>query len=211
MNYDILAIGTSAGGIDAMKVLMPLLDWPLGIPVLVIQHLQPQSTSYLPEILTQLTGIRAVEAEDKMTVEDDRIYTPAPNYHLLMEKDWTLSLNVEERVAYARPSIDVTFETMADAVKDRCIGVILTGANHDGANGLKAIKEAGGYTIVQSSEEAFAREMTDAAIKRAEPDAVLKLSEIAEQVNRLLKSNTDRIYGTEMDSTGEGDRDDGES
>lgn len=187
MKYKILVIGGSAGGIEALKVLLPLLNWPIGIPVIVIQHLQPQSESYLPEILTRISGVPAYEVEDKMIIENDVIYTPAPNYHFMMEKDWLFSLNVDPRVSFARPSIDVTFESVADAVKEGTIGVIMTGANHDGARGLKAIKEAGGYTIVQSSEEAYATSMTNAAIKLVQPDAILTIEEIAEHINDLLK------------------------
>lgn len=187
MKYSILVIGTSAGGIDALKHLLPLLDWPLGIPVVVVQHLQPQSASYLPQILSRTSGRPCYEIEDKMVAEDDVIYTPAPNYHLILEKDWTFSLSVGERVSYARPSIDVAFETIADAAKNGAIGVVLTGANHDGSAGLKAIKDAGGYTIVQNSEQAYAREMTDSAIKLAKPHEVLKLEEIALRINHIIR------------------------
>ncbi len=115
--YEIIVIGTSAGGIDCLKELLPRINKPLEIPIIVIQHLQATGVSYLPSILSDCSGIKCFEAEDKMDIVDGYIYTPAPNYHLMMEKDWTLSLNVDDRVSYARPSIDVTFESVADTVK----------------------------------------------------------------------------------------------
>ena len=154
MDYKMLVIGTSAGGIDAMKALFGRLALPFDIPIVVVQHMDPGSRSYLPNILASISGLPCYEAGDKMPIRENCIYTPAPNYHVLMEKDWTLSLCVGPRVSYARPSIDVFFETAADAVKDKLIGVLLTGANFDGAAGLKAIKDHGGYTLVQDPKEA---------------------------------------------------------
>lgn len=188
MAYNIIVVGTSAGGIEALKILFSKLKKPLGIPVIVVQHLQPSSASYLAHILADASGLKAYEAEDKMSLIEDVIYTPAPNYHLMMEKDWTLSLNVDERVSYARPSIDVTFESVADASKDKAIGIILTGANHDGAKGLSAIKEQGGYTIVQEPSTAYAKEMPIAAIKEAKPHEILEVEAIASRINSLLES-----------------------
>lgn len=185
MDYEILVIGTSAGGIEALKVLFEHLTVPMGMPIFVIQHLQPGAHSYLPEILSRASGLKAFEAEDKMPVRDNCIYTPAPNYHMLFEKDYTISINVSERVSFARPSIDVTFESISDALKDRVIGVLLTGANHDGAKGLMTIQKNGGYTIVQEPKDAIAEEMPRAALKIMKPDDVLTIEEIAVRINEL--------------------------
>jgi two-component system chemotaxis response regulator CheB len=186
MSYEILVIGASAGGIEALKLLLPRIEQPLDIPIIVIQHLQPDAPSYLAVILETASGLTCYEAEDKMVLEANCIYTPAPNYHIMMEKDWTLSLNVGERVAYARPSIDVLFESVADAAKSKVVGVLLTGANHDGAVGLKAIQDMGGYTIVQDPKEAFAKQMPESALNIMVPDEVLEIKEIANSINGLF-------------------------
>lgn len=188
MSYDIVVIGTSAGGIEALKTIFAGIKKPAGVPIIVVQHLQPTAQSYLPEILSTASGMHAYEAEDKMPVKDNLIYTPAPNYHLMLEKDWTLSLTVDERVCFARPSIDVTFESVADVAKEKVIGILLTGANHDGAEGLGRIKAMGGYTIVQDPEEAYAQEMPLSALRIMEPDSVLEVKDIAEELNALLTS-----------------------
>lgn len=187
MTYDLIVIGTSAGGIDALKELFTYLDKHISQPIIIVQHLEPKSTSYLSSIVSEISSKKAYEAEDKMVIEDRCIYVPAPNYHLMMEKDWTLSLNVEKRVSYARPSIDILFESAADAVKDKVLGIILTGANRDGANGLKTIKELGGYTIVQEPNTAYAREMPEKCIAKALPHEVLTLKEMALRMNELTQ------------------------
>lgn len=189
MAYDMIAIGASTGGIDALKALLPRIEHPVSVPIVVVQHLEPRSASYLDQILAGFVGLKGHEAEDKMPLVPGHLYTPAPNYHLMMEKDWTLTLTVDKKVCYARPSIDVFFESAVDALKESLIGVLLTGANEDGACGMRAIHEAGGYTIVQSPEEAACSEMPGSAIKLCPPRAVLTLNQIAERLNDLLKQN----------------------
>lgn len=187
MPYEIIIIGTSAGGIDALKELLSMLSNPHKLPIIVLQHISPNGPSYLSSILNSYTGIVSYEVEDKMKIEDNHIYVPAPNYHLLMEKDWTLSINVEERVAYARPSIDVLFESVADACYDKVIALLLTGANHDGANGLKVIQDKGGYTIVQDPESSYSNEMPISALKIMTPDFVGSIKEIKKHLEELIK------------------------
>lgn len=185
MAYELLVIGVSAGSIEVLKLLFANLRKPIGIPIIILQHLKPDSKSYLGEIISRESGMVCFEAEDKMVLENNKIYIPAPNYHLLMEKTWTLSLSVEKKVCYARPSIDVLFESAADAVRKNLIGIILTGANSDGANGLKVIKALGGYTIVQEPKEAYATTMPLAAIREAKPNEILNIKAIAEKINEL--------------------------
>lgn len=184
--FSMIVIGTSAGGIDALKTLFSHLKAEVTVPILVVQHLEPTSSSYLPTILADASGRACFEAADKMAVKDNCIYTPAPNYHMLFEKNWTISLTVDERVSYARPSVDVLFETAADAVRDQLIGVILTGANGDGAKGLERIQALGGYTIVQDPKTAYATEMPTAAMRRIKPDDVLSIQDIAKRLYELL-------------------------
>ncbi len=185
--YEMIVMGTSAGGLACLKELLPQINRPLNVPILIVQHLQPTNRSFLADIIETTTGLKTYEVEDKMLIEDGCVYTPAPNYHILMEKDWTLTLSVENKVSYARPSIDVTFESVADACRESVIGVLLTGANHDGAKGLKYIQELGGYTIVQEPSSAYANEMPNAALGIMEPDAVLTIEAIAKKINDLVE------------------------
>lgn len=186
--YKMVVIGTSAGGIDALKLLFNYLKAEFKLPILVVQHLEPTSSSYLPRILSEAAARDCFEVEDKMMIETNCVYTPAPNYHMLFEKDWTISLTVDQRVSYARPSVDVLFETAADAVKDELIGIILTGANADGAKGIKRIQDLGGYTMVQEPRSAYASEMPRAALKCIKPNEVLDIKGIANKLNELVKS-----------------------
>jgi len=186
MKYTIIVIGTSAGGLDVLKILLSGLRNPNKLPILILQHTSPSNENYLTTILSDISGLPAYEVEDKMPIRDGCIYTPAANYHMLMEKDWTLSLSVEPRVAYARPSIDVLFETVADACKDRTIGILLTGANHDGANGMKVIKDKGGYTIIQDPKDAYAKEMPEAALARISPDYLGSIYEIKNKLEQIV-------------------------
>ncbi len=187
MGYNAVVIGTSAGGIDALKSVLSNIKKPLLLPIVIVQHLSPRHESYLPSILTHFTGHKVKEIEEKEKIHGGIIYIAPPNFHVLVEKNGTLTLTVEKRVSYARPSIDVLFETAADAYRNELIGVILTGANHDGANGLKCIKFYGGYTIVQEPLKAYASEMPRAAIKKSMPDIILPLDEIGAHLNKIMR------------------------
>lgn len=198
MTYDIILIGTSAGGIDALRTVLKTMRKPIPVPVLIVQHLSPQGESYLPDILSRVEGLVAVEAEEKIRPRPGCAYVAPPNYHLMVELDHTLSLSVDEKVCYARPSIDVLFQTAADAYGSSAVGIILTGANHDGASGLETVKRYGGYTIVQEPQEAYASEMPAAAIRATdEPDEILPLERIGQKLNALLW-NDDKENGTEI-------------
>lgn len=186
MRFAAIVIGTSAGGIEALKTVLQKIKHPLKLPIVIVQHLSPRHESYLPSILASVTGHNIKEAEEKERLENGWIYIAPPNFHVLIEKDGTLSLTVDKRVAYARPSIDVLFETAADAYRDKLIGVILTGANHDGASGMKCIKDMGGYTIVQNPETAYASEMPKSALELITPDAILAIEEIGTRIDELM-------------------------
>lgn len=186
MKYKIIVIGTSAGGISALKLLLAGLANPNKLPILILQHVSPKGDSYLPSIIRSASGFKAYEVEDKTSIQPGCVYTPAPNYHMLMEKDWTISLTVEARVSYARPSIDVLFESVADTCKDKAIGIILTGANHDGAYGISCIEKFGGYTLVQDPKTAYASAMPSAAIKQITPDFVGNIEEIKRHLELII-------------------------
>jgi two-component system, chemotaxis family, protein-glutamate methylesterase/glutaminase len=174
-----IVIGGSAGAFEALLGLLPQLaaDYPL--PILIVVHLPPNRKSLFAKLFRASCKIRVREAEDKEQIEPGVAYFAPPDYHLLVEADRRLSLSGEEPVLYSRPSIDVLFESAADAYSGGLIGVVLTGANSDGADGLKAVVEAGGVAIVQSPRSAYAAAMPEAAIASCPGALVLPLNEIA--------------------------------
>lgn len=186
MRFDAIVIGTSAGGIEALKVVLSKIRKPLEVPIVIVQHLSPRHESYLPAILSHETGHRVKEIDEKEMLLKGWIYIAPPNYHAIIEKNGSISLTVEKRVSYARPSIDVLFESAADAYREKLIGVILTGANHDGALGIKCIRDHGGYTVVQSPSNAYAAEMPRSAMEWIEPDAILDLKDIGAHIDMLI-------------------------
>jgi two-component system chemotaxis response regulator CheB len=185
MSYDLIAVGASWGGLDAVSTLLDGLADDVAATIVVVQHRGPESQRGLLELLLQEHVERRVsEPDDKQPIEPGRVYVAPSDYHLLVENGH-FALSVEERVNYARPSIDVFFEAVADAYGDRAIGVVLTGANDDGAAGLAAIKARGGVAIVQDPGTAARRTMPDAAIAATVADAVLPLEEIAGFLSEL--------------------------
>lgn len=181
-----VVIGASAGGLKALNdILTPLpADF---MPVLVVIHLPSQRPSLIAELLDEKCRMTVVEAEDKAPIEPGTIYFAPPDYHLLVEQDQTLSLSNEAPVYFSRPSIDVLFETAAEAFGPYLTGVILTGANEDGAAGLKAVMAAGGRGLIQHPKTAYARAMPEAAIEACPQARVLMIDEIASE---LLKTVT---------------------
>jgi len=179
LGLDVIVVGASAGAIDALGVILPAL--PVGFPVavLVVVHLAADRPSLLSEIFARVCPLPVHEAEDKEPILPGTVYFAPPDYHMLIEVDRTIALSVDDPVVYSRPSIDVLFESAARAFGPRVLGVLLTGANHDGANGLKAIARAGGTTVVQDPATAHARAMPEAGILAADPDQVLSVPAIA--------------------------------
>jgi len=183
--YEAVVIGSSAGGLNALKTIFKSLDRSFRIPFIIVQHISPDSENYLIQILNDLNRLNVKEADEKEVPRRGMAYLAPPNYHLLVEPDRSFTLTVDERVNYARPSIDVLFETAAEAYRDALIGIVLTGANNDGSKGLKKIKEFGGVTIVQDPENAEVDSMPKAAIRTAKVDHILTLEGIAAFLNDL--------------------------
>ena len=176
--YDLIAVGASWGGLHAVSTVLDGVPGSLSCPLVVVQHRRADSPEGgLTALLQSHTPSRVVEAEDKLPIERDTVYVAPPDYHLLVE-DGSFALSVDDRVQFARPSIDVFFESAADAYGDRLVGVVLTGANEDGAAGLAKIKRLGGVAIVQDPETAERAEMPDAAKAATVADAILPLDEI---------------------------------
>ncbi|KJH79852.1 chemotaxis protein CheB [Stutzerimonas stutzeri] len=182
---DAVVIGASAGGLAALSMLVEGLTSDLRQPLLMVQHVPPSGPTQLAEIFRRKTALRVKEADDKEVVRGGTLYFAAPGYHLLVEADLSLSLSQDDAVHFSRPSIDVLFESAADAWGDRVAGILLTGANEDGAAGLEAIRRSGGVTIVQDPEEAEVPTMPLSALQRFAPDYILPLRDIHNLLREL--------------------------
>ena len=178
MQYEAIVIGVSSGGMNAMKIIFSQLPNEFGIPIIIVQHIGSHSENMWIKLLNERSNIELIEAEEKEKIERGKVYIAPANYHLLIERDKTFTLTIDERVNYARPSIDVLFETAAEAYQNKLIGVVLTGSNNDGTKGLQRIKECGGLTIVQDPDTAESYYMPASAIASFLPDHILPLEEI---------------------------------
>jgi two-component system, chemotaxis family, protein-glutamate methylesterase/glutaminase len=186
---DAVAIGASAGGVEALALLLPAVPATLRAAILIVLHLPRERASVLAEIFSSKCARPVREAVDKEPVEPGTVYFAPPDYHLLVDKAGPagaqLALSADDLVNFSRPSIDVLFESAADVYGQRLLGIILTGANHDGAAGLAAVHDAAGITVVQHPDTAQSSLMPMAAIKRSPVDYVLTLEQIAELLRTL--------------------------
>ncbi|HYG49512.1 MAG TPA: chemotaxis protein CheB [Flavobacteriales bacterium] len=187
--YEAIVMGVSAGGMNAMRNIFCALPAGFALPFVVVQHIGARSDGKWIEILDSQSEIHIKEADEKEKIKPGTAYIAPPNYHLLIEKDRTLSLTVDERVNFSRPSIDVLFESAAIAYSASLIGITLTGSNNDGANGLLKVKENGGLVIVQDPQTAESPAMPEAALAAVKPDYVLSLGEIVALLIRIDKHN----------------------
>jgi two-component system, chemotaxis family, protein-glutamate methylesterase/glutaminase len=188
--YEIVVVGVSAGGLEALSLIVPSLPADFSLAMIVVQHMHKKSDNFLSNYINSNSALRVKEAMDKEPILPGTVYIAPANYHLLIEEDKTLSLSTESRINWSRPSIDLLFESAADVYDEKLIGLILTGANEDGSNGLKKIKDFGGLTIVQDPEAALSDFMPRAAIRATKPDHVLKLEEISPFLSNINKSTT---------------------
>jgi two-component system, chemotaxis family, protein-glutamate methylesterase/glutaminase len=186
---DAVVVGTSAGGVEALSVLLPALPAGFRAAVLVVVHLPRERPSLLADIFSPKCALPVREAEDKEPVQPGTIYFAPPDYHLLVDKGPRLALSVDEPVHFSRPSIDVLFESATDVYGKSLMGIILTGANADGAAGLDRVRRAGGITAVQSPESAHAPLMPASALKQGPADFVLSLQQLAELLPRIGRSD----------------------
>lgn len=174
-----VVIGASAGAVDALTAILPALppDYPL--PVMVVVHVPPDKKSLMADLFRYKSRVNVREADDKEPLAPGTVYFAPPDYHLLVEPDRRLSLSSEEPVHFSRPSIDVLFESAADAYGAGLVGVLLTGASADGARGLKAVRDAGGAAVVQHPDEAAVPTMPRAALAACPEASVMTLEQIA--------------------------------
>lgn len=188
MSYELIMIGTSLGGLEAVRRIFEKLPDDFYVPIVLIQHREKDSDDTLQILIESYSNLIVIEPNEKDKIERGKIYIAPPNYHLLIEEDH-FAFTLDEPVHHARPSIDVSFESAAEYFGKKVIGIILTGMNSDGANGLKKIKQAGGFTIVQDPLEAEAPAMPNAAIRKSKPDKILQLEEISDFLVELCEKN----------------------
>lgn len=189
MEFKAIVIGSSTGGFYALKHIISTLPEGFALPILIVQHISANSDNFMAKYLHGLAKVIVKEADEKEPILPGTVYIAPPNYHLLVEEDFSISLSTEQKRNYARPSVDVLFETAAAAYENHLIGVVLTGANHDGALGLLAVKKAGGLTIVQDPKQSEAYVMPQSAIEKANPDFILSLDDIAKKLIELDKES----------------------
>ncbi len=178
-NYKAVVVGASAGGLDALSKLIPGLPERFPLPVVVVQHRRPDADDFLAAHLDGQSPLPVKEADDKELIRAGTVYLAPADYHLLIERDGTFALSLDDRVNHCRPSIDVLFDSAADVYRDKVIGVVLTGANSDGSRGLKHIKQRGGLAVVQDPASAEAACMPREATKATAVDRVLSVDRIA--------------------------------
>jgi two-component system chemotaxis response regulator CheB len=189
-NIQALVIGGSAGAVGALMRLLPGLPGSFPLPVLLVLHLPPDDKGSLVALLHSQCQVTVKEAEDKEPASPGVVCVAPANYHLLVEPDFTLSLSQDDPVFFSRPSIDVLFESAADAYGSALGAVILTGASPDGAAGLKAVHAAGGRTWVQDPATAGAPVMPLAALAACPEARVLNLGELAQELLALAQPTT---------------------
>jgi two-component system chemotaxis response regulator CheB len=173
-----VVIGASAGGVEALGALLPALPAGYSLPVFCILHLPGDRESRLAELFAERLPLPVKEAEDKESIAPGTVYFAGSGYHLSVERDFTFSLSCEPPVHFARPAIDVLMESSADAYGPGLVGILLTGANHDGAAGMAYIHANGGLTIVQDPTDAQVAAMPKSAIARFSPHLILPLARV---------------------------------
>lgn len=182
-------MGASAGALDALLQILPALPGDYPLPTVLVVHLPPDRDSALVNVLASRCALRVKEAEDKEDLSGGTVYVAPPDYHVLVEPELRLSLSSDEPVLYSRPSIDVLFESAADAYGSDLIAVVLSGANQDGARGLRAVCDNGGLGLVQDPKTADASAMPQAAIAACPQAMVLSAAEIAQKLASFVHAN----------------------
>jgi len=189
MQYEAIVIGVSAGGMNALKFIFSVLPSGFSIPIIIVQHVSALSDNDCIKLLNDKSNLTIKEADEKEKIETGNVYIAPANYHLMIENDKTFSLTIDEYVNFARPSIDVLFESAAEAYKNKLIGIVLTGANNDGTKGIKRIKECGGLAIIQDPKTAESSTMPASAIAAIQPDYILSLEKIVQLLVKLTQTN----------------------
>lgn len=191
MAYEIIVVGTSWGGLGALRSLVGGLPADFAVPIVFVQHRHRESNHLLSSLLQEHTPLRVSEVEDKAPIQPGNVFLAPADYHLLVEQGF-FSLSVDEPVRYSRPSIDVTFFSAADSYDGHTMGIVLTGANADGAAGLRRIADRGGLTIVQDPDTAESPAMPSAALRAVPTARVMPIPEIVRFLAALPGPPTDQ-------------------
>ncbi len=200
---DVIVIGASSGGVDALHTIVSQLPADLPAAIFAVLHLAPRSKSYLPEILNRTSRMPAVQAQDGMPIEHGKLYLAAPDYHLIVERGH-VHLGSGPREQHQRPCINVTFRSAAQAYGERVAGAILTGALDDGVAGLWEVQRHGGVAIVQNPEEAAVPSMPLSALREMEADFVANLADMASLFARLAGQDGHRPMTPALEAEMEG-------
>lgn len=185
--YKMVVIGGSAGSLDSILKIVAAVQEAVDVAFVVVVHRGKSGDSILTDLLSSQTTLVVKEVEDKELILPGTIYIAPPDYHLLLENEYTFSLDASEKVHYSRPSIDVTFESAALVYGPALVGVLLSGANADGAVGLKNIADAGGFTIAQQPATAEVGYMPQQAINMTKVSVILEGEDIGVFLRTLLK------------------------
>lgn len=184
-NCAALVIGGSAGSLEVLIKVLPHLNVNLSFPIIIVVHRKQGNDSLLSDLLSSKTAIIVKEVEEKETIAPGTIYIVPSDYHLLIERDFTFSLDYSEKVNYSRPSIDVTFQSAADIYQDKLACLLLSGSNADGVNGLLAVLNVGGEIAIQDPADAQVDYMPSKAILHTQTKNILKVNDIAAYINAL--------------------------
>jgi two-component system, chemotaxis family, protein-glutamate methylesterase/glutaminase len=187
--FDAIALGGSAGGVEVLKLLLAALPSSFAPALLVVTHLPPDTPSYLLETLAYRCPLPTIEPDAGECIAAGRVHVAPPGYHMLVADDRTIALSVDSTVRYSRPSIDVLFESAAHVYGARLLGILLSGANEDGAYGLEAIRAMGGTAWVQDPATAHSATMPRAAIARGAVDEILSPTLMAQRLAALPASS----------------------
>ncbi|MDO6432733.1 chemotaxis protein CheB [Flavitalea sp. BT771] len=191
MQYEAVVIGVSAGGLMVLSGILKELPGDYPMPLIVIQHRSKDERTLLEEVLQDKCVISIRQANEKERIDRSKVYFAPPDYHLLIERDHTFSLTCDDPVNFSRPSIDLLFETASEVYKDKLVAVILTGANRDGAEGIRAVRQRGGLTIAQDPATALFPDMPRAAIDTGSVQHILNAAKIKDLLLQLAKNRTD--------------------
>jgi two-component system chemotaxis response regulator CheB len=184
VGYDVAVVGTSWGGLAALRMMVAGLPASFQMAMVLVQHRHKDSDHLLRALLQERSALEVCEVEDKMPIEHGRVYVAPPDYHTLVEPGH-FSLSTDAPVRYSRPSIDVTFGSAADSYGHRTVGIVLTGANADGADGLLRISNRGGMVLIQDPATAESAVMPAAAVKAVPRARVMALPELVRYLAEL--------------------------
>ncbi len=185
----VIVVGTSAGGIDALKRILPSFKDSKKLSVAVVIHLPARGPNLIPELFKEICSFKVKEAESGESLQPGYIYFSPADYHLSIESNETLSLSSEEPLNFSRPSIDILFDSAAYSFESKALGILLTGANHDGTAGLLKIQSKGGICLIQDPSEAEYPTMPQSAAKSLSANAIMNLKQMKSFLEELSRSS----------------------